>query len=115
MRVDEISFKLNPVVDQRFDGIPTELVEQYQDRQALISHLVRHVMSPSKKQELMEEPCSRPKKRVRIHSRQMRCSVEQVKQMDVLGSDAHTYLDSLVKEQKTLETTRLSTIQSSEQ
>ena len=53
---------LDPVFGQRFDGIPNEAVEQDQDRQALIFHLVRQVLNTSKKQEWMEELISRRRK-----------------------------------------------------
>ena len=40
----------NPaVVDPRFDGLPKEVVEQDQDPQALISHLVNQGLKSSKK------------------------------------------------------------------
>ena len=53
MRKGRIS--VEPVTDQRFDGIPKEAVEQDQSRQALISLLVKQTMNSSKKKEQMEE------------------------------------------------------------
>ena len=55
MRKERISIRLELVIDQRFDGIPKEAVEQDQDREALISFLVNQVANSSMKKELMEE------------------------------------------------------------
>ena len=44
-----------PVVDQRFIGIPQEVVDQDQARQRLICHLARQVLNSPKKHELMQE------------------------------------------------------------
>ena len=46
----EALLRWEPVMDQRFDGVPKK-----RDRQALISHLVNQVINSSKKKELMEE------------------------------------------------------------
>ena len=55
MRKERMFLSLDPVVDQRFDGILQEAVEQDQDRHALILHLQRQVTNSSKKQELLDE------------------------------------------------------------
>ena len=55
MPAERISLRLNPVVDQRFDGLPKGVVHQDQARQKLISHLVRQVLNSPKKHELMQE------------------------------------------------------------
>ena len=55
VRADRSSLRIDPVMDQRFDGIPTEAVDQDQARHSLISHLVRQGLNSFKKQELMQE------------------------------------------------------------
>ena len=55
MREESISLRIKPVIEQRFDGGPKEVVDQDQARQDLISHLIRQVLHSSKKQEFMQE------------------------------------------------------------
>ena len=55
MRTERIFLRIDPVVDERFDGVPYEAVDQDQARQALISHLIKQVVNSSKTQELMQE------------------------------------------------------------
>ena len=59
MRTERISFRIDLVVDQRFDEIPKEAVDRDQIRQAPICHLMRQGMNSSKKQELMQKPFSK--------------------------------------------------------
>ena len=49
-REERLSLRVNPVIDQRFDRIQTEAVDQDQFPQVLTSHL-----SSSKKKELIQE------------------------------------------------------------
>ena len=44
--------RLEPGIDQRSDGIAEEAIEQGQDRQALISMLVKELWNPSTRKEL---------------------------------------------------------------
>ena len=50
MREERISLRMEPVIDQRFDEISKEAVEQDQDRQALVSKLVTQIMGAAKKE-----------------------------------------------------------------
>ena len=46
---------LNPVVDQRFDGIPPAVVDEDLARQELVPQLVRQVLHSPQKHELLQE------------------------------------------------------------
>ena len=60
------SLRLEPVIDQRFDGIPKHALEQDQNRQTLISLLVNQVMNSSKKKEQMEEVFQKKERNSRL-------------------------------------------------
>ena len=51
----ERMMRLKPVIDQRFDGISQEAVEQDKDRQVFIYFLVNPIMESARKKELKGE------------------------------------------------------------
>ena len=55
VRKGRISRRLKPVIDQRFDGVSEEAIEQDQDRQAFVSMLVKRSVEADNENELMEE------------------------------------------------------------
>ena len=91
------------MIDQRFDGISKEAVEQDQDRQALISHLVNQGMNSSKK-ELMQELFSEEGKKLTLVSDRSRQIIKDQGNVEALGllelsnkvqcRDCHRYMTS---------------------
>ena len=67
---ERISMRVKPAIDQRFDGVSKEVLEQDQDKQAFVSFLVKRIMESDNKRELMKELVIPKKRRSKIHSNQ---------------------------------------------
>ena len=63
-----ISMRLKPDIEQRFDGISQEAIEEDQEKQTLASTLVKRKMESANKKELMGEWF--PQDGVKIHTNQ---------------------------------------------